>query len=83
MSTLFENYYDSLGHELVLGSPVLAKTSGYLIYGHVIDFGKDKKGEDKIIIIPDIGYKSNEEIKLKKDYKINWKNVYLIKINKK
>lgn len=83
MSTLFESYYDSLGHELVLGSTVLAKTSGYTIYGHVVNFNKDKKGEDKIVIIPDIGYRSNKEVKLKKDYKITWKNVYLIKVNKK
>lgn len=83
MSTLFEIYWDGLGHELVLGSLVLAKTSGYTIYGHVVDFNKDKKGEDKIVIIPDIGYHSNKEIKLKKNYKIIWKNVYLIKVNKK
>jgi len=83
MSTLFENYYDSLGHELVLGSTVLCLTSQCRIYGHVVGFNKDKKGDDKIVIIPDIGYRSNKEIKLKKSYKINWKNVYLIKVNKK
>lgn len=83
MSTLFENYYDSLGHELAIGSTVLGMTSGYTIYGHVIRFEKDKKGEDKIVIIPDIGYRTNKEIKLKKTYKIGWKNVYLIKIKKK
>ena len=83
MSTLFENYYDSLGHELVLGSTVLGLTNGCRIYGHVVGFDKDKKCEDKIVIIPDIGYSSNKEIKLKKTYKINWKNVYLIKVKKK
>ena len=83
MSTLFENYYDSIGHELSIGSTVLGITSGYRIYGHVIGFDKDKKGDDKIIIIPDIGYRSNKEIKLKKNYKISWKNVCLIKVRKK
>ena len=83
MSTLFESYYDGLGHELVLGSTVMGMTSGYTIYGHVIGFDKDKKGEDKIIIIPDIGYRTNKEIKLKKTYKIGWKNVCLIKVGKK
>ena len=83
MSTLFETYYDSLGHELVLGSTVMAVTCGYRIYGHVVDFDKDKKGEEKFVIVPDIGYKANKEIKLKKTYKISWKNVYLIKVKKK
>jgi len=82
MSTLFETYYDSLGHELLMGSPVMAKTCGYLIYGHVVDMSMDSKGE-KYTIIPDIGYKSNSEIKLKKNYKVGWKNIYLIKVNKK
>ena len=83
MSTLFENYYDCLGHELSIGSTVLGITSKYTIYGHVIGFDKDKKGDDKIIIIPDIGYRSKIEVKLKKTYKISWKNVCLIKVKKK
>ena len=83
MSTLFETYYDSLGHELVLGSTVMAITCGYRIYGHVIDFDKDKKGEEKFVIVPDIGYKANREVILKKKYKVSWKNVCLIKVRKK
>ena len=82
MSTLFESYYDSLGHEIFIGSPVMAKTTGYFIYGHVVEMSMDNKGE-KYVIIPDIGYRSNKEIVLKKKYKINWKNVFLIKVNKK
>jgi hypothetical protein len=83
MSTLFETYYDSLGHEIFNGSSVMAKTCGYLIYGHVVNFDIDKKGEEKFVIIPDIGYKANTEVILKKKYKVSWKNVYLINIKKK
>ena len=81
MSTLFETYYDSLGHEIFNGSPVLAKTSGIIIYGHIVDMTMDAKGE-KYTIIPDIGYRSNAKVVLKKKYKVNWKNVFLIKVNK-
>ena len=82
MSTLFDSYYYSFGHELYLGSPVMIKTTGIFIYGHIVDMTMDNKGE-KYTIIPDIGYKANKEIKLKKKYKVNWKNVYLININQK
>lgn len=82
MSTLFESYYDCLGHELSIGSPVLGFTSGMKIYGHVINFLRDKKGNDKFEVVPDIGYKSDKEVKLKKSYKISYRNICLIKIHK-
>lgn len=83
MSTLFESYYDSLGHELHIGDPVMGKTCGYMIYGHITEFSRDKNGNEKYTIIPDIGYRSNKEVELKKHYKISWKNVFLVKVTKK
>ena len=81
MSTLFETYYDGLGHEVYLGSPVMIKTTEMFIYGHVVDMKMDNKGE-KYTVIPDIGYKSNKDVQLKKKYKGNWKNIFLINIKK-
>lgn len=81
MSTLFESYYDGLGHEMQIGMTVMANTSGGRIYGHIIEMFHDNKGDDKFTIIPDIGYCNIN--KLRKTYKVNWKNVYLIKVIKK
>ena len=83
MSTLFDSYYDNLGNEISLGSPVMIVTCGNFIYGHVINFGKNSKDEDTFEVIPNIGYKhlnKNKEIKLKKRYNISWKNTYLINV---
>jgi len=82
MSTLFENYYDCLGHELHIGDTVGGNTCGYIIYGHIVELNRDKNGNEKYTIIPDIGYRANSEVKLKKQYKIGWKNVYLITVKK-
>ena len=83
MSTLFENYYDSLGHIIYIGSTVMCNTSGFRIYGHVTEMNIDKNGNEKYTVIPDIGYKSNKEIKLKKTYKVSWKNTYLINVTQR
>ena len=83
MSTLFETYYDSLGHEMHIGDPVMGKTRGYFIYGHIINFRKDKNGNEKYIIVPDLGYRSNTPVELKKHYTIGWKNVLLVTIKRK
>lgn len=80
MSTLFETYYDSFGHELTLGSLVTAKTPKGFIWGHVINFNKDKKGNTRFEIAADMG--RNENIPVKKSYKIKDVNVFLLK-NKK
>jgi len=81
MSNLFETYYDSFGHELMLGSPVAAKTSKGFIYGHVINFNKDKNNNSRFEIVPDIGH--NKNVTLKKSFKIKDINVFLINIKKK
>ena len=81
MSTLFESYYDSLGHEMHLGETVMGCTTGGRIYGHIVDMELDSKGNEKYTIVPDIGYANITN--LKKKYKIGWKNVYLIKVTKK
>ena len=81
MSTLFDNYYDCLGHEMQIGMTVEANTSGGIIYGHIVEMFRDNKGEDKFTIIPDIGY--SNIAKLRKSYKIGWKNVYQIIVKMK
>ena len=83
MSTLFENYYDSLGHEMHIGETVMGCTTGGRIYGHIIDMCMDAKGNEKYTIVPDIGCTNNLLPKLKKQYKITWRNVYLITVKKK
>ena len=83
MSTLFENYYDSLGHEMHIGETVMGCTTGGRIYGHIVDMCMDAKGNEKYTIVPDIGCTNNLLPKLKKQYKITWQNVYLITVKKK
>ncbi len=83
MSTLFENYYDSLGHEMHIGETVMGCTTGGRIYGHIVDMCVDSKGNEKYTIVPDIGCTTNLLPKLKKQYKITWRNVYLITVKKK
>ena len=83
MTDLFNTYYDSFGHEIHIGDPVMGETSNYFIYGHIINFEFDKNNNIKYVIKPDIGYKSNKPIILKSKYKINWKRVYLVTIKKK
>jgi len=83
MGTLFDKFYDSLGHEMQIGMTVMACTMGGHIYGHIVDLTKDKNENDKFVIVPDIGCTNNLVGKLKKRYKINWRNVYLIKVTKK
>ena len=80
MSTLFDSYTDSFCHELHLGSPVMGKTSKGFIYGHVVNFLKDKKGGNKYEIVPDLGY--SKTITPKKSYKINENNVFLLTVKK-
>lgn len=82
MSTLFDIFYDSLGHEMEIGMPVMAYTCGGRIYGHIVDMYKDKNDNEKYVIIPDIAHSLNIT-NLKKKYKINWKNVFQITIKKK
>lgn len=82
MSTLFESYYDSLGHEMHIGETVIGYTCSYYIYGHIVDMSMDKNGNEKYTIIPDIGYRSNKPVTLKKKYKISCHNVYQIVIRK-
>lgn len=81
MSTLFDSYYDSLGHELHIGEYVMGVTSGGKIYGTIVEINLDSKGNEKYTIIPNIG--SNNISNLKKKYKIGYKNVYLINAHKK
>ena len=82
MTTLFENFYDSLGHEMHIGETVMAVTCGYRIYGHIIDITLDKKNQEKYVIVPDVGCTKGKESSLKKQYKIGWRNVYKVNTKK-
>lgn len=83
MSTLFENFYDSLGHEMHVGETVMAETCGYFIYGHIKEMKKNSKGEDCYVITPDIGWRSNKPVTLKRQYTVNWIHVFQITVTKK
>lgn len=83
MSSLFENYYDSLGNIVKIGDTVMGVTCGYKIYGHVVDVEFDKKGNEKYHIVPDIGCTKGKENTLKKLYKISYRNTYHITVKKK
>lgn len=81
MSTLFESYTDTFGHDLYIGSMVVAKTSKGYIYGHVTKFLKDKNNENICEIVPDLGHSPN--IRPKKSYKIREINIFTLNIIKK
>ena len=83
MTTTKDVLYDSFCHEMHIGMTVMAHTSGGYIYGHIVDMVKDTKGNEKYMIVPDLGYSESLKDKLGKQYKINWRNVYQIEIKKK
>lgn len=82
MSTLFETFYDSFGHELYIGSPVFFRYTGHILFGTLVKFSRNKSGEVKYNIIPSVKYKENG-IKLRRNYNISEKNVFLAIIKKK
>ena len=82
MSTLFDTYYDSFGHELQLGSPVFFRCAGQIIFGTLVKFDRNKSGELRYNIVPSVKYKENG-IELRRNYKISEKNVFLATIKKK
>lgn len=82
MSTLFETFYDSFGHELYIGSPVFFKYTGHILFGTLVKFSRNKSGEVKYNIIPSVKYKENG-IELRRNYNISEKNVFLAIIKKK
>lgn len=73
-------YFDSFCHELHIGSPVMCLVCDYRIFGHIIDMSKDNKGNEKYVVVLDIGYKSSHEIRLKRKYTVNWKRTFLINL---
>lgn len=85
MSTLFESYYDCLGHELYVGSYVGFQSKDHTIYGTVIDIKNDKDDDYKFVVIPNIGcrWSKGNMPTLKKRYTVSWKRIYLINVKKK
>jgi len=82
MSTLFDTYYDSFGHELQIGSPVFFRCAGQILFGTLVKFGRNKKGELRYNIVPSVKYKENG-IELRRNYNVSDKNVFLAIIKKK
>ncbi len=83
MSTLFDNYYDCLGHELTYGSAVGFTKGNHFIYGIVTDIVSDSKSGYKYIVIPSIGWKGPNEPKLQKRYVVSINRIFKINITKK
>jgi len=82
MSTLFETYYDDLGHELHIGDIVFFRTKGHLIFGNLVNFDSDKKGNIKYVVTPNPKYKELGNSDLKNSYKVSERNIYLATIKK-
>ena len=82
MSTLFDTYYDSFGHELQLGSPVFFKCAGKVIFGTLVKFTRNKKGELRYNVIPSVKY-LEQGIELNRSYNVSEKNIFLAIIKKK
>ena len=80
MSTLFDSYYDCLGHELTYGSKVGFRKGNRFIYGTVVDIVSDAKSGYKFIVAPTIGYTGKEPIKLQAKYKVGNNRVFLINV---
>ncbi len=78
MSTLFESYYDCLGHELTYGSTVGFNKGHHIIYGTVTDIIPDEKIGYKFIVIPNIGWRGPSEPKLQKSYKVSHNKIFEI-----
>ena len=83
MSTLFDTYYDCLGHELTCGSTVGFKKGNHFIYGTVTDIVMDTKMDYKFIVIPNIGWSGPDEPKLQNKYKVNHTRIFQIICHRK
>lgn len=65
---------DCIGYELEIGNAVAVLTAGNFIYGHITEIN-----EDKISVVPDIGYRSSKpNFRLKKLYKTSSNHVALL-----
>ncbi len=83
MSTLFETYYDSFGHEMHIGDPVFIKVKGHFIFGSVANFDFDKNGNIKYVVTPSAKYLAVGIDDLKRSYKVSDRNIFLATIKKK
>ena len=83
MSTLFETYYDSVGHEMHIGDPVFIKVKGHFIFGSVANFYFDKNGNIKYVVTPSTKYLAVGIDDLKRSYKVSDRNIFLATIKKK
>lgn len=83
MSTLFDTYYDSIGHELHIGDPVFIRTGGRVIFGSLVKFDSDKKGNIKYNVVPSARYKAVGIDDLRRSYKVSEINIFLAVIKNK
>lgn len=65
---------DSIGIEFGIGTAVAVLTAGNFIYGHVTSIN-----EDKVEVIPDIGYRTSKpNFRLKKLYKTTGSHIAVL-----
>ena len=83
MSTLFETYYDALGHEMHIGDLVFIKVKGHFIVGSISKFDFDKNGNIKYVVTPSALYKANGIDDMRRTYKVSDRNIFLAVIKKK
>ena len=70
---------DTFGNEFEIGTAVAVLTAGNFIYGHITAIN-----EDKIEVVPDIGYNTTKpNFRLKKLYKTTSKHIAILKDQKK
>ena len=84
MSTLFDSYYDALGHELHIGDSVMFKVSDKYLIGSIAKFGANKNGALRYTVVPSPIYKTSPDFDfLKRSYNVSDRNVFLVYIHKK
>jgi hypothetical protein len=83
MSTLFDTYYDALGHEMHIGDICFIKVKGRFIFGSVVKFDFDKNGNIKYVVVPSAKYIAMGIDDLKRSYKVSDRNIFLAVIKKK
>lgn len=70
---------DTFGNEFGIGTAVAVLTAGNFIYGHITAIN-----EDKIEVVPDIGYNTTKpNFRLKKLYKTTIKHIVILKDQEK
>ena len=81
-SYIEKRFKNNIKTELQIGSPVFFRCAGQILFGTLVKFGRNKKGELRYNIVPSVKYKENG-IELRRNYNISDKNVFLTKFKNK